>query len=59
MIRIPDLYSASASNVRDVFVAGECLVKEKQLVRADFAKIRDDLREKMERTKFGEMGNMV
>ena len=53
------VYSASAANVRDVFVAGECLVKEKQLVRADFAKIRDELREKMERTKFGEMGNMV
>ena len=34
-------------------------MKEKQLVRADFAKIRDELREKMERTKFGEMGNMV
>ena len=45
------VYSAIASNVRDVYVAGECLVKEK-LVREDFAKIRNDLREKMERTAF-------
>ncbi len=43
------VYSAIASNVRDVYVAGECLVKEKKLVREDFAKIRNDLREKMER----------
>lgn len=53
------VYSASASNVRDVYVAGECLVKEKKLVREDFAKIRNDLREKMERTAFKDMKNLV
>lgn len=53
------VYSASASNVRDVYVAGECLVKEKKLVRQDFAKIRSDLREKMERTAFKGMKNLV
>ena len=53
------VYSAIASNVRDVYVAGECLVKEKKLVREDFAKIRNDLREKMERTAFKDMMNLV
>lgn len=53
------VYSAIASNVRDVYVAGECLVKEKKLVREDFAKIRNDLREKMERTAFKDMKNLV
>ena len=42
-----------------VYVAGECLVKEKKLVREDFAKIRNDLREKMERTAFKDMKNLV
>ena len=53
------VYSAFASNVRDVYVAGECLVKDKKLVREDFAKIRNDLREKMERTAFKDMKNLV
>ena len=53
------VYSAIASNVRDVYVAGECLVKGKKLVREDFAKIRNDLREKMERTAFKNMKNLV
>ena len=53
------VYSAIASNVRDVYVAGECLVKEKKLVCEDFAKIRNDLREKMERTAFKDMKNLV
>ena len=53
------VYSAIASNVRDVYVAGECLVKEKKLVREDFAKIRNDLREKMEQTAFKDMKNRV
>ena len=53
------VYSAIASNVRDVYVAGECLVKEKKLVREDFAKIRNDLREKMEQTAFKDMKNLV
>ena len=32
---------------------------EKKLVREDFAKIRNDLREKMERTAFKDMKNLV
>ena len=47
--------SAFASNVRDVYVAGECLVEEKRLVKEDLADIRMALKEKMERTKFKEM----
>ena len=43
------VYSAFASNVRDVYVAGECLVEE------DLMDVRMALKEKMERTKFKEM----
>ena len=38
---------------------GLLLGKEKELVREDFAKIRNDLREKMERTAFKDMKNLV
>lgn len=53
------VYSARADNVRDVFVAGRCLVKDRQLVSQDFQQIREDLRQKMNQTAFGKMGNLV
>lgn len=53
------VYSARADNVRDVFVAGRCLVKDRQLVSQDFRQIREDLRQKMNQTAFGKMGNLV
>ena len=53
------VYSAAAANVRDVYVAGECLVRDKKLVREDFGEIRKELAEKMERTAFGEMGSLI
>lgn len=53
------VYSARADNVRDVFVAGRCLVKDRQLVFQDFRQIREDLRQKMNQTAFGKMGNLV
>lgn len=37
------VYSAQAHNVRDVFVAGSHVVKEKQLVRADLRTLRSHL----------------
>ena len=53
------VYSATAANVREVYVAGECLVRDKELVREDFGRIRHDLAKHMERTAFREMGNLV
>ena len=53
------VYSARADNVRHVFVAGRCLVKDKQLVAQDFRQIREDLQQKMNQTAFGGMGNGV
>ena len=53
------VYSARADNVRDVFVAGRCLVKDRQLVSQDFRQIREDLRQKMNQTAFGNMGNLA
>ena len=53
------VYSARADNVRDVFVAGRCLVKDRQLVSQDFRQIREDLRQKMNQTAFGKMGNLA
>lgn len=53
------VYSARTDNVRDVFVAGRCLVKDRQLVSQDFRQIREDLRQKMNETAFGKMGNLV
>ena len=53
------VYSARADNVRHVFVAGRCLVKDKQLVSQDFRQIREDLQQKMNQTAFGGMGNAV
>lgn len=53
------VYSARADNVRDVFVAGRCLVKDRQLVSQDFRQIREELRQKMNQTAFGKMGNLA
>lgn len=53
------VYSARADNVRDVYVAGRQLVKNKQLVDLDFGKIRNSLNQKMEKTDFHEMNNLV
>ena len=53
------VYSARTDNVRDVFVAGRYLVKDRQLVSQDFRQIREDLRQKMNETAFGKMGNLV
>lgn len=53
------VYSARAENVREVYVAGRCLVRNKQLIDQDFREIREKLREKMDRTAFREMKNMV
>ena len=41
------VYSANASNVDTVMVNGQLLVRGKQLVRADLAKIREELRQEM------------
>lgn len=47
------VYSANPSNVESVFVAGECLVKDKKLVKSNLEEIRKDLVEKMKKTDFG------
>ena len=49
------VYSANASNVRDVYVAGTCLVQDKKLVYEDFESIRRELSDCMGRSAFGEM----
>lgn len=46
------VYSANPSNVESVFVAGECLVKDKKLVKSSLEEIRKDLVEKMKQTDF-------
>lgn len=53
------VYSAAASNVRDVYVAGRLLVKEKQLTEGNLRRIREALAEEMDRTEFGSMGRIV
>lgn len=53
------VYSARADNVRAVYVAGVCLVKNKKLVNQDFDKIRTSLNKKMSKTAFAEMKNLV
>lgn len=47
------VYSANPSNVEAVYVAGECVVKEKKLVKTDLAEIRNALFKKMKKTDFG------
>lgn len=46
------VYSANPSNVESVFVAGECLVKDKKLVKSSLEDIRKDLVKKMKQTDF-------
>lgn len=47
------VYSANASNVEEVYVAGECLVKGKDLARFSLESLREGLEEKMRQTEFG------
>lgn len=53
------VYSARADNVKDVYVAGKCLVRDKKLVCLDYGQARRELQKKMEGTAFGDMGNLV
>ena len=46
------VYSANASNVEAVYVAGECLVKNKKLVNVELKELRDSLIQKMKKTEF-------
>lgn len=46
------VYSANPSNVEAVFVAGECLVKDKKLVKTDLDGLRNQLVQKMKGTDF-------
>lgn len=47
------VYSANPSNVEEVYVAGECVVKDKKLVKTDMGEIRKALSQKMKKTDFG------
>jgi cytosine/adenosine deaminase-related metal-dependent hydrolase len=47
------VYSANASNVSSVYVAGKCVVKNKALVEHDLEKIKLELQVLMEKTVFG------
>lgn len=49
------IYSANASNVEAVYVAGECLVKDKKLMKADMEEMRALLSGKMKMTAFGNL----
>lgn len=53
------VYSARASNVREVYVAGTCLVKEKQLTGQDLNQARGALFEKMKKSEFGKMEGLI
>lgn len=53
------VYSAQSHNVRAVYVAGKCLVHHKKLVYEDFGAVRKTLSQKMQRTAFKEMHNLV
>lgn len=53
------VYSAQGYNVKDVYVAGDCLVRDKKLVYEDMERVRKNLAEKMETTAFGDMKNFV
>lgn len=46
------VYSANPSNVEQVYVAGECLVRDKRLLKSDMREIREQLLEKMKKTAF-------
>lgn len=49
------VYSAGASNVRDVYVAGTRLVWDKKLVFEDPLSIRKELADRMKQSAFGEI----
>lgn len=53
------VYSARADNVRDVYVAGKCLVRNKQLTQMDFTSVKKELRDKMNKTAFGQEGKLI
>jgi len=53
------VYSARAENVRDVYVAGRCLVKDKNLVYENLKEIRKQLENEIEKTAFHRMNNLV
>lgn len=48
------VYSANSSNVRDVYVAGKLLAKEKKLTCADLSTVRAELKECMAGSAFAE-----
>ncbi|MCI8887695.1 MAG: amidohydrolase [Hungatella sp.] len=50
------VYSAGPSNVSYVYVAGQCLVKDKKLVKENMEQVREALVRKMKTTEFGKMG---
>ncbi len=50
------VYSAQAANVKTVYVAGRCLVKDKKLTEMDLGQVRGALAEKMRRTAFRDQG---
>lgn len=60
MIPIPPSSTVPGShNVRDTYVAGQPLVKDKKLVKVDLKQVRKALKAEMDRTAFREMGRMV
>lgn len=48
------VYSASPFNVRDVYVDGRLLVENHRLKEQDLGALKNDLKERMERSAFGE-----
>lgn len=48
------VYSAQAANVRTVYVAGRCLVRDKELTGVRLGQVREELLEKMRHTAFGD-----
>jgi 5-methylthioadenosine/S-adenosylhomocysteine deaminase len=49
------VYSANASNVSHVFVAGKCVVKDKELVSHNLNEIKEELKALMDKTAFASM----
>jgi cytosine/adenosine deaminase-related metal-dependent hydrolase len=53
------VYSANPSNVTDVYVAGRQVVRDRMLLTADYASIRRELKERMNRSAFKEMNMLL
>jgi cytosine/adenosine deaminase-related metal-dependent hydrolase len=53
------VYSANPSNVKDVYVAGKQVVKDRMILTADYMAIRRELKDRMNDTAFGEMGMLL